>query len=81
MFHISRHTVSKYIEGDAEKLASPDKIDKINFDTNRNEIIELLKNIPYMKLIQKQSNQDILEKEHSFIKNVKNYLKNVICLD
>lgn len=43
MFHISRHTVSKYIEGDAEKLASPDKIDKINFDTNRNEIIELLK--------------------------------------
>lgn len=43
MFHVSRHTVSKYVEGDAEKLASPDKIDKINFDTNRNEIIELLK--------------------------------------
>ena len=56
MFHIHWHTVLKYIEGDAEKLASPDKIDKINFDTNRNEIIELIKNILYMKLIQKQSN-------------------------
>ncbi|WP_168080600.1 hypothetical protein [Massilimicrobiota sp. SW1139] len=43
MFHVSRHTVSKHIEGDAKKLASPDKIDKINFDTNRNEIIKLLK--------------------------------------
>lgn len=81
MFHVSRYTVSKYIEGDAEKLASPDKIDKINFDTNRNEIIELLKKYTVYEAYPKAIEIGYTGKGHSFIRSVKNYLKNVIYLD
>lgn len=44
MYHMSRHTISKYIEGDPEKLACTERRDTINFDSLRNEIVELLRN-------------------------------------
>ena len=46
MYHMSRHTISKYIEGDPEKLACTERRSTINFDSLRNEILELLKQYP-----------------------------------
>lgn len=40
MYHISRHTVSKYIEGDPEKLACTERRDTINFDSLRNYTVK-----------------------------------------
>lgn len=43
MYHISRNTISRYLEGDPEKLACTQRKDRINFDSLTDEIVELLK--------------------------------------
>ena len=43
MYHVSRNTISRYIEGDPEKLACTQRKYRINYDSLTDEIVELLK--------------------------------------
>lgn len=71
MYHISRNTISKYLEGDPEKLARTQRKDRINFDSLTGEIVELLKTHTAKEAYSKAVKLGYNEKQSQFYEKCK----------